>query len=571
MIFEYALYAQSALYAHEHIDHVFDEYFSFSPSIKNMEKLLENPEIKNMYKHRLLQELRKIYEIELKINEIVKNKKNAEIHFVPCDSFMVHSDAAAPLSKKVKVIFASGFRVSIERFINRLKNMIWLGVPIYVFFKKVRRIVDKKQRKHYRVGIMIPPHPRSIFSLNYLTETIFLNKNELSKNDVLFIDNRGQVNLEGYKKREYHYTRLLNDKESISTDLFWRKIVKRLIPTWLKSICFSFFEEAPITKTNIPILFDYIVWNIFVDCYEIDNYVKRLQPDNLSKLHILSQAGVKTWIVYPDNTSPDYHLDWDENKRNQTLCSFMYFDNAVIYGDAVERFYRKHRNQIKNYIKVGVILSQIVQELRGGKLKSPIFDIMRKKGLPKKVIGVFDTTYVNYGPVKVKDGVRFGEDILKLLNELPEIGIVFLAKKELKQRPPELNPIYDKLKNHERCLFFSRWDKEGISAPEVIAVSDLVISAPYTSAAAEALGARIKAMYYDAAGRDIGDKYYFNRLPNFVAHNYEELKKLVNYWLYKITDKEFKDFLNKYIKDEMDPYLDGMALTRVRKMLRGHG
>jgi hypothetical protein len=56
-----------------------------------------------------------------------------------------------------------------------------------------------------------------------------------------------------------------------------------------------------------------------------------------------------------------------------------------------------------------------------------------------------------------------------------------------------------------------------------------------------------------------------------VAHNYEELKKLVNYWLYEVTDKEFDNFLNKYVKNEIDPYLDGKALTRLRKLLMGHG
>lgn len=567
MVFEYVLYAQSAFYAHENIDCIFDRYFSSSPSINNMGQLLEFPEIKDMYKYRLLQELKKIYKIELKINEIVKNKENAEIHFIPRNNFRVHADGSSPLTKNVKVIRYNGVKLYLKHFRNRLKKAIWLGAPVYVLFKKVRKISDTKQRKKFKVGIMISPNPRSIFSLNYLTETIFMDKGEFPEDDVLFIDNSGQVNLEGYKKRGYNYTSLLNDKECLSTNVFWQKIVKRFIPTWVKSIFFSLFEEPFITKINAAILFDYVVWNIFVDNYKIDNYVKRTLPDNLSKIHILSQTNIKTWLVHPDNTSSDYHLDWDESKRNQTLFSFMYYDNSVIYGDAVERFYKKHRNYIKKYIKTGVLPSQIVHELQEEKLKSPIFDGVKKKGLPGEIIGVFDTTYVNYGPVKIKDGIHFGNDILKLLNEMPEIGIVYLAKKTPEEGPPELNPIYNKLKDHERCVFFSRWGKEGISAPEVIAASDLVISAPYTSAAAEALGAKKRAIYYDAVGHDTGDKYYFNKFPNFVAHNYGELKKLINYWLYEITDKEFDDFLNKYVKDEIDPYLDGKALTRLRKLL----
>ena len=101
----------------------------------------------------------------------------------------------------------------------------------------------------------------------------------------------------------------------------------------------------------------------------------------------------------------------------------------------------------------------------------------------------------------------------------------------------------------------------------VIAQSDFRISAAYTSTTAEALGARKRAIYYDVAGYDIGDKYYFNRFPNLVAHSYEELKQLVHYWMHEVTDEEFDDFLNTYVKGEIDPYLDGKALSRLRKLL----
>ena len=130
-----------------------------------------------------------------------------------------------------------------------------------------------------------------------------------------------------------------------------------------------------------------------------------------------------------------------------------------------------------------------------------------------------------------------------------------------------LKLIYEKLKKHERCIFIARYDKEGISAPEVVARSNLVISAAYTSPTGEALGAKVKAIYYEPGGHHIGKKYYLNRIPNLVAHNYGELEQLINYWLYEVTDEEFENFLKNYVKDEMDPYLDGKALTRFRKLL----
>jgi polysaccharide biosynthesis PFTS motif protein len=384
---------------------------------------------------------------------------------------------------------------------------------------------------------------------------------------VLFIDHSPKgINMKDYQEHGWNYTNIYLDKEAMTWDLFFHKIIRRFLPTWSKTVLYSFFENLLIIETNKTILLDYIIWNIFTDNYIIENYMKRLLPDTASKIHILSQSSIKTWLIFPDNTSIDYYLDWDEKKQNQTLFSFMYYDYAVMYGNITVKFFKKHRNFIKEYIANGVLFSQIAQEIKKGKLSSPLNDIIKQKKLPKKLIGVFDTSVSDIGMIKIKDGVQFGKDILKILEDFPDTGIIFKAMK-WPGFTPELDLIYDKIKNHERCLMFYMWGDKGISVAEVIAASDFVISCSYTSPTAEALGARVKAIYYDVSGHDIGEKYYYNRYPNFVAHNYKELKKLMNYWLNEVTNDEFEEFLIKYVKDEIDPYLDGKALTRLRKLL----
>jgi len=402
--------------------------------------------------------------------------------------------------------------------------------------------------------------------MNYYTETMFIDDVELPKEDILFIDENGSKNIEGYKKRGWKFTRLLDDRETLSSNLFWNKIVTHFLPVWFKTFFLSLFREPYFIDTKRRILQDYILWNIFLDCYQIENYLRKLLPDSISKISILQQYDVKTWFVFQDNTAHDYHLDWSPDKKNVTLFSFMYYDTAVVYGNIIERFFRKHRNFIKDYVKVGVIYSQLATQLKEGGLHSPLPAIIKNKKFPKEIVGVFDASPSDLGPIKIKDGIRFWNDILRLLEDFPDIGI--LARPVyLPEQSPYYIPLYDKLKNHPRCLLLCRYDAGGISAAEVIAFSNFVISCAYTSPSAEALGAKKKAIYYDVAGQDIGDKYYYNRYPNFVAHSYEELKKLTNYWLYEVTDKEFEGFLDKYVKDEIDPYLDGKALTRLRKLL----
>jgi len=582
MIFEYVpVFRQASFYAHENVDYIFDKYFSSTPSIKNMEKLLEFPEIGNMYKYRLLMELEKIYVTQLKINEIAKTIGDVEEgHFYPSNNFRIHSDKSSLLLENIRVIDNNGFGRRLNKVLTRINRTVRLYYPVHLLLKKVRGISSNKRAKEFKIGISVHIHAR-VFAMKYwFIETVLVDDAELPKNDVLFIDERGkkhgnlelgagisEPNSKDYEKRGYNYTNLPDDREIISSNLFWQKLVKRFIPTWLKSIFLSFWEQPLIVDTNYSILWDYIRWNVFADSYKIDNYVRSLNPDSISKIHILSQYNVKTWFIYADNTSADYVVDWDATKRNQTYYSFMYYDNIVIYGNITERYFKKHRNQAKKYIKTGVVTSQLIRELQEGKLESPITAAIQRRKLPEKRIAVFDTAFVEHTPLRLKDGVRFANDVLRLLDEMPDIGIIFKASRP-RGGVPGLTPIYDKLENHDRCVLFYRWNEQGISAVEVIAESVLVISATYVSTTAEALGARKRAIYYDVASQYIGDRYYFNRFPNFVAHNYDELKELVHYWLYEVTDKDFEDFLNTYVKDEIDPYLDGKALTRLRRLLR---
>ena len=99
----------------------------------------------------------------------------------------------------------------------------------------------------------------------------------------------------------------------------------------------------------------------------------------------------------------------------------------------------------------------------------------------------------------------------------------------------------------------------------MIKVSDLVISECFTSPTVEALGARRKSIYFDASGKFRNS--YYDKSPNLVAHNYNELKKIVNFWLYQITDKEFDGYLDTYIKKELNIFADGKAITRFRELL----
>ena len=146
-----------------------------------------------------------------------------------------------------------------------------------------------------------------------------------------------------------------------------------------------------------------------------------------------------------------------------------------------------------------------------------------------------------------------------------KFGIIFKNKRSLKFlsiKNPGIIEIYEKIRNHSRCYLA---DELNSDPSETIAASDLVISASFTSPTIEALCSKKKAIYYAPNNKFRGT--YYDQIPHFVAHNYGELKEMVDYWLNEMSDMEFNFLLNRYVLGELDPYLDGKAITRFRDKL----
>jgi len=98
-----------------------------------------------------------------------------------------------------------------------------------------------------------------------------------------------------------------------------------------------------------------------------------------------------------------------------------------------------------------------------------------------------------------------------------------------------------------------------------MAISDLVITHCMSSPTVEALGARKKAFWYESGDKHRGLAY--DKIPQLVIHGYHDLKKRIEYLLYEINDDEYDEYLNKNIKSKIEYQLDGLALTRFRKLI----
>ena len=557
--FDYVYFLNALKSACADSDEIFEKHYSNNKSIKIVAGLFEFPGLVDLYKKRFLFYIELSYEMIFWANDIAKRNPDSKIHFYPLNYEVCRKSGR--LDEGVKLCSVSTYKTRVKGWLLKIG---YLGYAPFLLFKKIGGITREKKKEEFKVGLGIR-HP-DIFMLNYYSENILIDEKEFPKEDVLFIDESGGTNVEDYKKRGYNYTLLKDDRESFSRDLFYNKLIKKFFPAWVR-IAFSITEDPATFFTSCRIMADYVLWNVFTDGYKIKNYVRRLLPDDVSRLRILKENGAKTWWYFPDNYCVDYHTDWKEGGRIVPVLTFIDYDYVVVYGDKLKRFLQGHRNPVGEYIKNGVLFSQIIREIPSGKLKSNITQYLTGKAKKDtKFVGVFDTTFSLTSPYGVEDGIKFWNDMFRLLEEREDFYMILKPKQKLVVTP-KLLPIFEKFKNHERCTFFSLCGGTGISASEVIAQSDLVITLAFTSTTAEALAAGKRAVYYDIEGKyRLGNNGYWDKFPNLVAHDYKALKRLMNYW-FKVSDKGLNTYLRKYVKGEIDPYLDGKALSRLRRML----
>ena len=102
-----------------------------------------------------------------------------------------------------------------------------------------------------------------------------------------------------------------------------------------------------------------------------------------------------------------------------------------------------------------------------------------------------------------------------------------------------------------------------VDVSDLVSVADMVISFPFTSTTFEALSVNKPAIWHDPMG------YYRNTLygktGEVVTHSYEELKSKV----LEIKEMSPGNYQNPIPMNSplMDPYRDGKAIDRFRKLL----
>jgi polysaccharide biosynthesis PFTS motif protein len=457
------------------------------------------------------------------------------------------------------------------------RRIFWILIaflfPFWILVQMGVPRLKNRSPEHFRVGFRVYRDDLA-FHYRYRSIDFLVDGKGLTAGNTLFCaeDDIGDDYRQALAARGYRVVDLRRMLHHPTLTFLVQTVGKKWVPLWA-GICAGSFREPPyIVRTALELLYKFLAWESYAEHFSIRHYVVYNDnlPGNVMRTRVLARHGVASWYYVHSAHSYDVFSPEGQRMFREIEFSYLHYTAIVVWGDKMRRYYQMCPNSISDYEPLGCLWSEHVREAQSEDLKNSLRVIAETKirgttgRLPRKIIGVFDTSFGRRAPLSPADMVTFFHMLFRLLDDLPDIGIIFKNKIPLcviEQTHPELLPHYLQIRDHPRCYLCDPSQKD--PAP-VIAASDLVISLSFTSTTIEALGARKRALYLDPKGSYRGT--YYDRYPRLVAHDYPELSSFISYWL-SCTDEEFGTFLSDCVKGELDSFADGKAITRFRAKL----
>ncbi|MDP3396772.1 MAG: polysaccharide biosynthesis PFTS motif protein [Methanoregula sp.] len=449
------------------------------------------------------------------------------------------------------------------------------GFPFWVLFQLLQRGTEANDKRIYLIGMRVYDNDLAFFqklrSIDFL-----IDGKTITPDDVLFcleteISPDYQHELVA---RRYHTAHVRSCFKNSSISALTRILKKGFLKTWVSALIRSLFASPDAIHMTSEALYSYLTWVCFCGQYRIKNYVvyNDTIPVHIIRNLVLSREGIQTWYFLHSSNVHIYYKPPVKEHYRHIYVSHLCYDHLVSWSESLTRWYASHPNGIGKFQNFGCLWSENVCLLS----QTPESNVILQNALdrftingnsrPEKIIGVFDTTFGGETILTVDDIIAFIRGIIQLLDDIPEIGVIVKMKWTLEEFTgfdSQILESYTHLKDHPRCYLV---DEMYASTSEVNAAADLVISACFTSTTLESLGARRKAIYFDALGKFNG--FFFDGYPRLVAHSYSSLLSMTRWWLFDASDREFERYLDEYVKGEIDSQADGMAITRFREYLK---
>lgn len=333
-------------------------------------------------------------------------------------------------------------------------------------------------------------------------------------------------------------------------------------PQWKKLLCLAvqqkFLRNGEELMLASNAFFNYFKWQKVMESVKIRHFITHCDfgIGHVGRNIALNQAGVQTWY-FTDSmnfASTFRHPFW----------AYLHYDHFVTWDILLAEYFKEHPGSFKQTHVVGCLWGDHIQEKNQARKQRTVDALKNLDNF--YVLSCFDSTYSRNGFTSYAEGIAFAMHLLRLADECPDIYIILKEKKDRSIHytldpilGPKLLEIYSKMDSHPRITIYSNQ----VDASELISVSDMVVSFPFTSTTFEALSTNKPAIWHDPFG------YYrdtlYGKVWDVVTHSYEELKTKV---------LEIKKMRSGYYQNPipmnsplMDPYRDGRAIDRFRDLL----
>lgn len=307
---------------------------------------------------------------------------------------------------------------------------------------------------------------------------------------------------------------------------------------------------------------NYFVWKQIGERIRLRNFVTHCDfgASQLGRNLALREKGVRTWLFMDSaNQSCNFMTDNNVMGAQHPFWCYLDYDHFVAWTPFLAQYFASHPGSAKQFHVTGCFWADYIQPRRDAfkALSMGLQERLKRK----KVVAAFDSTYSRKGMTSYQEGIAFARHILALADLSDDLLILWREKITRKlhyklddMSADELLAVYAKMDAHPRIINVTRT----LTAGDMIAVSDLVISFPFTSTSLEALSAHRRAIWHDPLAfyrRNI----YDDRL---VTHGWNELQDLV-VRLLRGEELSFGEAESKV----RDPYSDGHATNRFRRLL----
>lgn len=587
-------YADNECYgtALDNVEKFYKYFTGNSILVREMIKIYGDETIELAYKKELTRELSEFYYLNSYLHSRESGLGTSErILFIPYKYKMY-----LRLAKKSGAFYYDHQNIDIAQALNIFncvygfgdKVKAWLlqlGIIASYFIKSMVPGKGNGPVKKYRYAILIRD-PDFQFKFKTRSVDFLFNGKKINRDNTLFILSSPAITNENREEIKSKHLNLIDCSSQFKLSHCPGKseianILKRTLPYAVRFIFLGLFENRSILSVNNILLLVFLHWSFILSRINIKHFITFNDEGigHIGRNILLNKSGAKTWYYAHSGSFPHMTVSPDSNITNwrHYIWSFLHYDYYISWNNEIIEYYKLHPQKISNYLSIGCIWSQSIVDILKRRTVSKLGKkIFTNFDMDKyKTLAVFDSTYTPSLITPLEGGVIFYQCILRLLEEFSDILVIVKEKKAeetvLKIYEDfggssdiyykQYKPALDELRKHPQCYVTGY---KGDPA-EIIAMSDLTVTLAFSSSTVEALCAGKKAIFFDPRDRWRGCRY--DKIPNLVAHNYKELKCLIQKLLYETSEEEYRDFLNTYVKGVVDPYLDGKAVTRFQQLL----